>query len=48
MDGIIAFGLNILMWWENIFKPGVKTLASKRGRDMKKERNEELNLLRYI
>ena len=41
-----TFGLDVLQWWEQLVKPGVKKLALKRARELKKERNEELNLLR--
>ena len=41
-----SFGLNVLTWWENLVKPGVKKLAQKRGRELKREKHEELNLLR--
>ena len=43
---IKSFGLNILIWWENIVKPGVAKLAQKRGREMTKTLMGELNLLR--
>jgi hypothetical protein len=41
-----SFGLDVLTWWENLVKPGVKKLAQKRGRELKREKQEELNLLR--
>ena len=41
-----SYGLDVLTWWEKLVKPGVRKLAQKRGRVMKKEKNEELNLLR--
>ena len=43
---IKSFGLDILVWWENIVKPGVKKLAQQRSREMTKQMRWELNLLR--
>ena len=45
-QNIRNFGLNILTWWENIVKPGVKRLAQQRSREMNKKMKWELNLLR--
>ena len=45
-NNIRSYGLDTLIWWENIVKPGVKKLAMKRGRDIQKSNREELNLLR--
>ena len=39
-------GLDVLLWWENVVKPGVKKIAQKCSRDMNREKFELLNLLR--
>ena len=41
-----SFGLDVLVWWENIVKPGVKKLAQHRSRELTRAMREELNLLR--
>ena len=41
-----SFGLQVLPWWENLVKPGIRKLAQKRGRELSREKKEELNLLR--
>jgi hypothetical protein len=41
-----SFGLDVLTWWENLVKPGVRKLAQKRGRELNREKQVELNLLR--
>ena len=38
-------GVDILIWWENLVKPGVKQLAMVRGKEMNRERRGYLNLL---
>ena len=43
---IRSFGLDILTWWENLVKPGVKRLAQTRSRELNKSKHEYLNLLR--
>ena len=45
-QSVRSFGLDILIWWEQLVKPGVKKLAQRRSREMKLARKEELNLLR--
>ena len=45
-EEVRSYGADILLWWENIIKPGIRKLASKRGREIKKGVKEELNLLR--
>jgi hypothetical protein len=45
-QNIRSFGLDILVWWENIVKPGIKKLAQQRGREITKQTRSELNLLR--
>ena len=45
-QNIRSFGMDVLVWWENIVKPGVKKLAQQRGREMTKLSREELNLFR--
>ena len=37
--------LNVVQWWELLVKPGVKQLGLQRSKEIKKERNEKLNLL---
>ena len=41
-----TFGLDVMSWWENLVKPGVRKLAQKRSREMFRVKQEELNLLR--
>ena len=43
---IKSFGLDVLVWWENIVKPGIKKLAQTRSREMLKQSKGELNLFR--
>ena len=43
---IKSFGLDVLVWWENIVKPGIKKLAQMRSREMSKQMKGELNLFR--
>ena len=31
-------GVDVLIWWENLVKPGVKKLAMVRGKEMNRER----------
>ena len=45
-QNIKSFGLDVLVWWENIVKPGIKKLAQKRSREMSKQMKGELNLFR--
>ena len=45
-QAVRSYGLDTLQWWEHLVKPGVKKLAQKRGREMSREKHEELNLLR--
>ena len=45
-NDVRSFGLDILQWWEQLVKPGVKKFAQKRARELSKELKEELNLLR--
>ena len=37
--------LNIMVWWEEIVKPGVKKLLIERGKEISKEQRGKLNLL---
>ena len=39
------FGMDTLVWWEQVVKPGVKRLGMVRGRELMKESRGELNLL---
>ena len=43
---IKSFGLDVLVWWENIVKPGLKKLAQTRSREISKQVKGELNLFR--
>ena len=38
-------GLEVLLWWEEIVKPGVKKLAMQRSKELNWEKRGELNLL---
>ena len=38
-------GVDILIWWEKLVKPGIRRLAKARGKEMNKERRGYLNLL---
>ena len=44
-NDVKAHGVEVLIWWEKLVKPGIKKLAKTRGREMKKERRCQLNLL---
>ena len=37
-------GLDILTWWEIVVKPGIRSIAQKRSREVKEERQGQLNL----
>ena len=38
-------GVNTLIWWEKLVKPGIRKLAMARGKEMNKDRRRYLNLL---
>ena len=38
-------GLEVLLWWELVVKPGVRKLAIQRSKELKKEKRGELNIL---
>ena len=38
-------GLDILVWWELIVKPGIKKLAIHRSKELNREKHGQLNLL---
>ena len=42
---IKAFGMDTLLWWEVVVKPGIKKLGMQRGKQMSKDSKAELNLL---
>ena len=44
-QSVRSFGLEVLPWWENLVKPGVKKLLIMRGKEIKQERLGALNLL---
>ena len=39
------FGVDVLVWWEELVKPGIRRLAIERGRELAKERRGQLSLL---
>ena len=38
-------GVDILVWWEKLVKPGIRRLAITRGKEINRERRKYLNLL---
>ena len=38
-------GLDVIPWWENMVKPGIKKLAIQRSKEINKEKRLEINLL---
>ena len=42
---IKAFGMDTMVWWEVVVKPGIRVLAKQRGKQMRKESRAQLNLL---
>ena len=40
-----GFGLDTVLWWEKVVKPGIKKLGLKRSKELNKEKREVLNLL---
>jgi exonuclease III len=38
-------GVDVLIWWEKLVKPGIRKLAKERGYQMNKERRSHLNIL---
>jgi hypothetical protein len=44
-QGIKAFGMDTLLWWEVVVKPGIRKLGMLRGKQMAKDSRSELNLL---
>ena len=38
-------GADIMLWWELLVKPGIKSLLIERGKEMNNERSGQLNLL---
>ena len=45
-QSVWSFGLEVLPWWENLVKPGIRKLALHRSRELNRISKEELNLLR--
>ena len=45
-QSVRSFGLDVLTWWENLVKPGIKKLAQYRSRELNRLSKEELNLFR--
>jgi hypothetical protein len=44
-ESIRAFGMDSLLWWEVVVKPGIRRLGMVRGKQMAKDSRAELNLL---
>ena len=42
---MLSHGLSVLTWWELVVKPGLKSLAMERRREMNDEQRGELNML---
>ena len=45
-QSVRSFGLDVLTWWENLVKPGIKKLAQHRSRELNRLSKEKLNLIR--
>ena len=44
-QSVRGFGLDILVWWEKVVKPGIRKLRIKRSKELNLEKREALNLL---
>ena len=44
-QSIRGYGLESLVWWEKVVKPGIRKLGIKRSKEINKEKREALNLL---
>ena len=44
-QSIRGFGLDTLVWWEKVVKPGIRKLGIKRSKELNQEKREYLNLL---
>ena len=44
-QSIRGFGLDTLVWWEKVVKPGIRKLGMKRSKELNQEKREYLNLL---
>ena len=44
-QGVKDLGLEVLIWWEVVVKPGIKRLAIQRSKELNKEKKGELNIL---
>ena len=42
---VLSNGLDILIWWDLVVKPGLKSIALERQRQLRKDQRGELNLL---
>ena len=40
-----GYGLDTVLWWEKVVKPGIKKLGLQRSKELSKEKREALNLL---
>ena len=44
-QAVRGFGLDTILWWEKVVKPGIKKLGLQRSKELNKEKQESLNLL---
>ena len=44
-ESLRGYGLDTLVWWEKIVKPGIRKLGIKRSKQLNKEKRDFLNLL---
>ena len=42
---VTRHSLGVLQWWEMLVKPGIKHIGIQRSKEIRKEKQEELNLL---
>ena len=44
-EEILDLGLEVLVWWDLVVKPGIRKLAIMRSKHLNKEKRGELNIL---
>ena len=44
-QSVRGFGLDTVLWWEKVVKPGIRKLGLQRSKELSKEKREALNLL---
>ena len=44
-QAVRGYGLDTVIWWEKVVKPGIRKLGIQRSREVNKDRRETLNLL---